>query len=355
MSAANKEAPPAGRARGRDYVLMPLLSLLTAALVLAPGELIARRVWPAKEIDACVVDHQAAVVHGKPNCISATKAPEGPWVENRYNDCGYRGSSSCRSAKQGLRLAIVGTSTAAGHMVPERDSFGVQLTTMLGQQCRRPIELQNLALAGNTGERIVASAKEALALGPDALLLVSTSHDVESAEAGHAPVATPSSLDQFAAVVKARLNESRLFYMARVAAHSEEQSFVSSVLAKGAPSGPTPAQFAAYERRIREIAAMARAEDVPLLLLFAPSQREIVLSRAGRLDRAALPGRLEAIAADEGLVFIDAAREVSPQTAVTQLFYPVNHHMNRVGHHHLAKAVVDGRPRRADGSSTCLW
>src|SRR5438309_415013 len=98
------EPPPAPRRPRlprRDFVILPLLSVLTVAVMLGGAEVATRLAMPQKSVDECLVPDPVLGHRPLANCVSHTKSAEGEWVENRYNDCGYRADSSCRPPPDG--------------------------------------------------------------------------------------------------------------------------------------------------------------------------------------------------------------------------------------------------------------
>jgi hypothetical protein len=107
-----------------DLILLPLVSLLTVILMLGGGEALARLAFPKHTSIACVSKTQDAGERFQPNCVALTKAAEGPWVENRFNECGYRTAEPCAAKQPGqLRVVVLGSSTARGALVPYAETF----------------------------------------------------------------------------------------------------------------------------------------------------------------------------------------------------------------------------------------
>jgi hypothetical protein len=108
----------------------------------------------------------------RPDCTSRVKAAEGPWVTNRYNECGYRTPQSCGSkAADGVRIAVLGSSISQGYLVPYEQSFAARDATLLTQNCRKPVEFQNLASIGFIWNRLADRVDDAIALHPDAAVI----------------------------------------------------------------------------------------------------------------------------------------------------------------------------------------
>src|SRR5271156_4840126 len=134
----------------RDFLILPLLSLLTLVAIVGGAETCARHVWEAREDSSC---DQTTPLEGnryKPNCTARMKLAEGPWVQSSYNECGYRSTAPCRGAKppNTIRLALLGASDAEGYYVSYPDTFAARSEKILTRECGRPVEIQNLAGSG---------------------------------------------------------------------------------------------------------------------------------------------------------------------------------------------------------------
>src|ERR1700728_1613113 len=76
-------APSPSRLPRRDLVILPLLSILTIALLLVGSEVAARRFFPESlGGDPCRVADATIGFKYRPNCTSRVKSAEGPWVVN---------------------------------------------------------------------------------------------------------------------------------------------------------------------------------------------------------------------------------------------------------------------------------
>lgn len=142
-----------GALPGRDLILLPLISLLTIVFLVGAAELGARWAWPEEKADSCLAKHGELGYRARPNCVSRTKAAEGPWVENRYNDCGQLSARSCHAPANGaLRIAAVGSSIGYTYLVPWKDSWQGLIAESLGKACGRPIDFQSFAGLYNMNE-----------------------------------------------------------------------------------------------------------------------------------------------------------------------------------------------------------
>jgi len=164
----------------RDLFVLPLLSLLTVAMLFAAAEVTSRALWVEQEHNSCFIDDAGAGPHRKPNCAVRVKNAEGPWVTYHYNECGYRGSDPCGKKPRGtLRVALIGSSMSEGLYVAYKDTFGVNIASALRRKCGKPIQLENLGIRDQTSLFAYKRMGETLALSPDLIIFPVTPFDIE--------------------------------------------------------------------------------------------------------------------------------------------------------------------------------
>jgi len=337
----------------RDLLLLPLIALATFAALLVPAELFVRERNPSALLDACVVATPSTVNHGKPNCVSRTKTAEGPWVINRYNECGYRTPESCGPKPPGsLRVAVIGSSTAAGYLTPYDETMAARSARALTARCKRPVEFQNLGAYGNLGQRMVVAAEEAMPLDLDALVIPIAPFDFEPSGAGAEIGAKPEAHSNPLRRIRERISSSSLLYMESYYLLRDDASYLPVYLGlgHGADFMRTPMPDG-WRRRVEEfdaalarIAALARARSVPVLLVFIPQRAEAVLATSSRSNPefhpAAFPRMLARIAQKHGVAFVDTTPEIPRNLPSAEMFYAVNSHINARGHELVSRAIV---------------
>src|ERR1700733_10827298 len=111
-AAANTEEMALPR---RDWILLPLIAVVTITLMVAVSEAVARLVWPEQE-DSCLVTGGPSGLRFLPNCKSRAKEPETPWVEYSYNSCGFHTLEPCvPKPEETIRIAVLGSSYSHGY------------------------------------------------------------------------------------------------------------------------------------------------------------------------------------------------------------------------------------------------
>ena len=283
----------------RDLIILPLISVLTIALILTGTEFIAQLAWVDGRHDACL---DPTVMHYKANCYSRTKVFEGPWVENRYNECGYHSKESCGPKAPGtIRVAVLGTSYAEGYSVPYEETYLTFAREELGRSCHKTIEFQNLAVTAIFFRETARRIDEALALKPDLILLVVIPHDLfidgsrgNSPNTKQAGPVIHAALQHFDPAnlwfrIKQRIvnttNSTRTFMVARHFLYRDPETYSEAVLREGdvsdylrTPLSPKwEERLRMADKQIGKMAEKAHEAGVPLMLLLGLDRADVAL------------------------------------------------------------------------------
>lgn len=368
------DAPSAGRRTThwrRDWWLLPGIFLLTWLFIGLVGEVTARVLFPDQELDACHVNDSIGN-RFKANCHSRIKMVESQWVDNDYNDCGYRSAYSCKaSIPNALRVAVLGTSISRGYWVSYNQGFAGRIEHDLAVACARPVDVQNVAQSDSIEvtdngmiplwHHVADHVPEALRLHPDALVLVMSPFDLASYASmpgEKAPAATtprPSFREKLSRMVKTVkdkvANESTVMVLARHLAFRDNDRYVLHELEQGDSSAYLKQPFSANwllrlkvaDATIGRVASQAKAADVPLIVVLMPLRPQAALSVNG-VDRHgthpfALGRAMGSIVRAHGARFIDMTRVVSTLQDPADLFFELNGHPNAAGHAVLAASV----------------
>lgn len=345
----------------RDYFILPLIVIATVLVVAVPVEAALRIFFPNvsyAEDDHCFVygDSRPDAFRATPNCMSRMRAPEGPWVEMKYNACGFRSTDPCTPKQpQTLRLAFIGSSLAAGYLVPYEESVSARARESLAALCRLPVDVQNLGAEGNMGVRLTASAEAAAALHPDAIVLVISPTDLvlDNAMDQGGPGAVAKHAPSWIQEVKAQLSRSRLLYMESYLLLRNDDNYVPIYRRSGQKadfmrlplSEDWQARLAHLDRDVARVKA-AIGPDIPLMILFAPDRAQAAMLAAPHLARGMAPTLLQAEIASRaqahGAHFADMSPRIPPGTPSSSIYYAMNGHLNGEGHGLLAEALVGG-------------
>lgn len=340
----------------RDLWLLPLIAFATALAMLVAAEIAAEIAWPEQKLNSCAGPDPVLGSRFRPHCTSVMKGAEGPWYTNTYNECGYRSTASCGVPPPGTRrIAMVGSSMGEGYLVPYADTVGVRATASLARLCPFPVELQNLAARGYTGQRIVLRMQEAMRLHPVQVLYLITPYDIETqldpatlpltgsdaAPSAATPAAAPPPAPMLAGRLAILAREARAVTVAQSLLVRDPATFLALFLHYGDKADFLRPPFTpAWRERLRRfdlliarLAALAQAGGARFTLGFVPQQAELALAArpASGLDPAALPRALAAIAAAHGADFFDATPALVAEPDPERLYYPVDGHPSALG------------------------
>ena len=168
-----------------DWILIPLLFLISTVVLAASVELTARKVFSEsqKTLASCMILKDPATgPRGVPNTVCKEKNAEANWIETRFDRCGYRNDIQCGPKPPGTyRIVMTGSSTALGERVQREESFASLLPAELSAKTGLKVELYNESM--NFGFPISASLRfnDIFAQQPDLVLWTLTPIDIQSA------------------------------------------------------------------------------------------------------------------------------------------------------------------------------
>jgi hypothetical protein len=352
------EAPRPTRLPRRDFLILPLIVLATLLALVVPAEWAMRKFFPSDDVDQCGGHASGQSFHARPNCVDQMKVPEGDWATMRYNECGFRNPESCGPKPAGaLRVAMLGSSTTSGYATPYDETMAARAARSFTRACGKPVEFQNLGKQGNRGERLIASARAALDLKPDAAVLVVSQTDLQLINAADAPEGSAKPARNswnFMREIKNQMSSSRLLYMESYSLLRNDDNYVPVYLKSGhnadfmrAPlSREWRAKLAALDSAVAGVAEVMHAQNIPVLMLFTPQRAEAALASSTHLkekvDPQLLPRELKAIATRHGFAFENGLDYIPKDMPSSEIYYAINGHPNGKGHALLATALVHG-------------
>lgn len=349
------------RLKKRDYWLLPLISALTLGFMALGAEVAARLIWPESMQLACLHTDPERGTYATPNCVSRVKAAEGPWVTNRYNECGLRATGPCGGFDaRRPRIVVIGSSTSWGYMVPFNQVWSTRVAEDLSQRCGgTDFDVQSFVgfadINGNA-QRI----DEAIALQPDLVVMVIAPLDMEQINpAGFVPPAAGERVEEIEdepenvlAWLRNIVSESRAGKIAQHFLYRNEDIYIPAFLTNGDKADFLREPMSqAWQNRVQAVDdALAyynerfAAAGVPLMLVYAPQQAQAALISDDELvvddiDPTVLPDALEEVAKGEGVLFADASDEFEGINHWEDMFYNADGHMNGDGHALIADAV----------------
>ncbi len=173
----------------RDWILLPLLSLMTIVLLLGSTELIARiKTGSGSEQEGmgpCIISNDLSTgVRFVPNSECRDKIMESGWTDYKFNSHGHRAGWEYGPKDPGTyRIVMTGSSVAFGFVVDRKKSFAALLPGEISAETGRKVELYNESMGyagGGTPHSVLIRFDEVLAAKPDAILWVLTPYDIEN-------------------------------------------------------------------------------------------------------------------------------------------------------------------------------
>ena len=314
------------------------------------GEIAARAIWPSRPDSGC----EYGTPYGprfRPNCTTRYKAVDGPWVVDRYNECGYRAAGSCKPTAGQLRVVVFGSSMARGHGAPYESAFAGRDEKILGRRCAKPVDFQNMATDANGVATVDHRVAEALALRPDALILMISSYDIQNIDT---PTGAQSAKRAHAMSMKQLIMSSRLVTVGQHYLYQDPAAQISVFLGTPSDDGhgyavdPLPPRWEARVAKtgdiVGEVAARAKAAGIPFILAYAPRRAQMLLDipkyRRPNADPLALDRRLARIAAATGAMFVDTTPSFAASKRYNSLFYVADGHPTAEGHAVIARDIA---------------
>nr|WP_294501296.1 hypothetical protein [uncultured Rhodopila sp.] len=339
----------------RDYVLLPLIFLGTMLLLLAAGEITVRLIYVQDDAaEPCeYVTGSGARYH--PSCVSHTKVWEGPWITQRFNECGYRTAESCAVRPPGaLRVVVMGSSTARGALVNYSDSFAARASAYLSARCGELVDFQNLGTEPTDVNQIDRRIPEALALKPSAIVMTIGPYDLihlkDPPPAAVRPA--PERLNLRSAVYL--LRDSRLFLLMQYYLYRDPAFQIRAFLLNGDPADYVREPLSSvWQHRVNDagellhrISSETAPAGVPVLLVYIPERAQAALatlkSKPSGVDPFVLGSSLQVAASKAGVQFFDATRDFAAAPDFQSLFYLTDGHPRDGGHAALAGVVEQG-------------
>ena len=363
-SAADTLPKAAHKLPRRDYLLLPVLSVLTVAAMFTVCEAATRAIWTEQEDDVCFVNDPIAGFHFKPNCTARVKNAEGPWTTNAYNDCGFRSPTSCGPKPEGsFRIAILGSSVSQGVFVPYEETFPARAAAELEGVCHFKIDVQNLGVPNSSPIYVYRRLQKALALQPDLVIFVITPFDLEQridpqqlAERNNltthdAEPAATLTLSPYKKLQKL-LTGSRSTFVAQHFLLQNEDAFIKLYLLYGDKADFLRRPLTeAWQRRfddldviVGDMSKRVRSAGARLMIIPVPSRAESAMLSTRHpiagIDAAAFGRRVEQIAAKDGADSVDLMTQFRQISRSEDLFYAVDGHLTGKGQAVIARGLV---------------
>ena len=351
----------------RDWILLPVLGLLTVVLLAGSSELILRRMFreSEKSFGSCIIVNDPSTgARGKPNCVVRVKNLEGPWVEYRLNSCGHRAGMECGPKPPGTyRIVMMGSSVAVGELVPREQTFAALLPQELSARTGLKIELYNESMGWGFSHSTTLRFNDVLAAQPDMILWIVTPGDIQRATtvlptedfdpwpnlsvaqkawkrlqldlAARSPSNTASEL--FA--------RTRTAFWLRHLLYQSQSQYIKSFLASGdneagflnvQPSGLWESRLKQFDSDAGYMEARARAAGVPFVAVQLPTRAQAAMISMGKwpegYDPYKLGNEVRDIITNHGGIYLDILPDFRNIPDAAQYFYPVDTHPDARAH-----------------------
>jgi hypothetical protein len=395
------------RLPGRDWIVLPLIGLVTVGILGVCTELFARWAFPSGgDLKSCVYTNAKSIgLRGIPNTVCRAKIPEGQWTNYRFNSNGDYTELEGLSKPSGVyRIVMIGTSYPMGDGVAQVQSFAVLLPRELTHLTGRKVELYNESLPRKSARVFSLRFNEVLAPKPDLILWVLNYSDVRIAsiiEAGEADRqaafiadVSENSSSQISAIASEgsaapgplaawkRLS-AKAKYAASSLAHAvndrwrDTSSFVlltnvmdeienqsqfvkrnrtsEAQYLNAVPSEERLRHLKDFDRYAGEMEDRAKAAGVPFCAVFLPTRIQAAMISSGdwpaSIDPFKLNEEMRAIIVSHGGTYIDILHYFRTIPNPERGFFPADGHLNPRGH-----AMISGLLARelTNGAASAL-
>jgi hypothetical protein len=348
----------------RDWLLLPMLGLLTICVIAGSVELIARRMFTREgtEGEDCMVFNDPVTgARGIPNSVCWEKIPEGELTEYRFNSCGHRAGMECGpKPADTYRIVMIGTSFSIGMRVPREKTFAALLPLELSRQTRRKVELYNESMPFKLPDTIAVHFNDVLKAEPDMVLWALTDRDIESqSEIAVPPVNRHLSLPakawhrlkttiagkSFTASISEIFSHTRTATLLSHILYASQSQYVKASLIqpddkvgylRAEPSVEWRKRLNEFDMNAAKIAAQARDAGVPLVAVLLPNHAQAAMISmeewpAG-FDPYKLDEELRLIITSHGGTYIDMLPDMRMIHSPELGYFPVEGHPNALGH-----------------------
>jgi hypothetical protein len=355
----------------RDWLLLPLLGLLTISLIAGSTELIARRMFSESlsSLNNCLImDDPATGVRAIPNSTCLYKMPESQPIEYRFNSSGYRADSEYAAKAPGTyRIVMAGSSMTMGWGVQREQTFAALLPSELSRKSGHKVELYNNAMMYEVPNIVALHLDETLAAKPDMILWIVTYWDIEYAE-NAAPVRIkPLDSTVFMGRTRGRLKEvlaekslagaishlmgiahdlldsTKTKYLLQHLIDESQSQYVESHLQgpeaeflRAEQSAEWQSHLRLFESYAAEIEERARAAGVPMAIVLVPWRVQAAMLSMDEApkgyDPYKLDGELRAIVTRHGGTYLDILPDFLTTPNPEQHYFPVDGHPDARGH-----------------------
>jgi hypothetical protein len=394
MSQSNaiaSENAPEERLPRRDWVLLPLVSLLTIGLILGSAEWIARRMFTESLVgaDRChTFRDPVSGVERISNCVYWGKDLETQPTEYRFNSSGYRSDAEFGPKSPGTyRIALVGSSFGLGAGTQNEQTFAVTLPADLSRRTGHAVELYNEAIPGIPGlpQSLTRRFQDVLTTQPNLVLWELTEWDIKEAmtplPVSVAPVKEQSLQEKawiqlrkdlprhearqvvsdflglargVSVSAKDFLGDARTTSMLLHYFYKSQSIYVKNSLRgpdefvgylRAEPSAEWQARLRAFDADVASVEAQAKEAGVTLAVVLLPSHTQAEMISLGEWPAGYDPYKLDndvrLTVMSRGAVYIDIFPGFRDIPNVGRYYLPVDGHPNAGGQAVISRLLAD--------------
>lgn len=362
----------------RDWVLLPLLGVLTIVLLAGSFKVIGGRMLAATDpIGDCIVLDQTKAQRGVPNGACWKKAAESQPVRYSFNSCGHRAEMDCGAkTPESYRIVMAGSSYAFGWAVKREQSFAGLLPGELSQATGRKIEIYNASMIGEGGipRTVDARFNEILAVQPDAILWIVTPWDIDKAD--RRPVAwvwmetgdaikyhlkqamkKKAPLEAIPAILGTLRDKFIVSRQGRLILHylyESQTEYLKLYLSGGTQSGflnDEPDEEWQYRLHMfdgyaADIEGRAKAAGVPIIVALVPNRAQAAMLSMHEWPKGYDPYKLgeevSAIVTSHGATYVNILPDFSTIPNPEKYYYSLDNHPDETGNAIIARMLTRG-------------
>jgi hypothetical protein len=374
MTSATSERVEAARNSGlprRDWILLPLLSLLAIGFLAGASEWASRRVFyrlPSSGESCLTIKDPLNGAQGIPNCVVWEKIPEGKPTQYRFNREGYRNDVEfAPKPPETFRIVLIGSSVAAGFRAPREQTIAGLLPELLSQRTGRRIEVYSTGLPWRSADAVSRDLKDAIALHPDVILWILSPLDITYTSAlkntpDETPVNIPTGAGQtmkswyeakavfsnssFGSAVGKLFSHTYSATMLRDFFYRSPSQYVQASLAgadynkdflRNQPSAAWQEELREFSRGVAGIEDQAAKANIPLVAVLVPDRTQAAMismmnDRPSGFDPYKLGGELRSLVINGGGKYIDILPDFQTIKNPQLGYFAMDGHPNGVGY-----------------------
>ena len=402
LSVSRPDAAMEKKGRGRDWILLPAVCLLTAGVIAISAEALSRHFFPVRQIgfQTCFATNDpTGDAPVKPNSVCWEQMAESRLpAEYKFNSRGHRAGTELMPKQPGTyRIVLIGSSLTQGLFIPRDKTFAALLPAQLSLEAGRKVEIYNEASGGKfrggpfPTRDSASHFAEVLAAQPDLILWVLTPTDVINAmpeatakipegrsqlnvpPSGTASAPTGNVWDKFQTVLarvnildrvwdrvgdrlKNRWEQTRTSMVLKhlLLANESKEEYVQSYLKnedeagflQSNPGAKWQDRIENFDAEIAEIAGLAKSAGVPLAAVYVPNRAQAAMISMGDwpsgYDPFQLDRELRQTVLGDGETFVDILPDYKGISDPEQHYFPIDGHPDAGGHAIISRLLAKG-------------